>query len=176
MLERLVVAARPLRRRLAAGLEALLFTLVLALLALVLLQVLTRYVLQAAIPWTEEVARMVLVWMVMIGAVIAAEHNEHYVINFLSSRLRGWPRLLVLIATNVLGLVFLAALVILGSQYVMANLKTVYVSTQTTKAIVYAALPLGALLMALSLMLQSIEAWVTGPAKAPQTGAISGDA
>ena len=174
-LSALIAATRPVRKRALAGLGAVLFVLVLALLALVLLQVLTRYVMQAAIPWTEEVARMVLVWMVMVGATIAAERNEHYAINFLSAKLRGVPRLLVLLLTNVMGLIFLLVLAVYGTQYVLANLQTVYVSTQTTKALVYVALPGGAVLMALSLVLQSIEAWIAGPDAATQAGVVMGD-
>ena len=59
---------RTLRVRFFAVVEGALFLLSTALLVLIALQVFTRYVLQASLPWTEEVARMVLVWMVMLGA------------------------------------------------------------------------------------------------------------
>ena len=67
MSENSIAGLRAARARFFQGLEAVLFVLVLTLLALVILQVFTRYVLQSSLPWTEEVARMVLVWLVMIG-------------------------------------------------------------------------------------------------------------
>lgn len=163
------------RRYLVTGLEASLFVMVLALLGLMILQVVTRYVMQMAVPWTEEVARMILVWMVMTGATVASDRSEHYAITFVSGRLRGTPRLLMLIVTNILGLVFLAALAFYGTAYLMANLKTVFVSTQTSRAWVYAALPICATLMAASLLLQTIEAWLQGEAADALPVAVTGD-
>ena len=65
------------RRKFFAAVEAVLFVLTASLLILIALQVFTRYVLQASVPWTEEMARMVLVWAVMLGAAVAMERNEH---------------------------------------------------------------------------------------------------
>lgn len=163
------------RKKMVSVLEATTFVMVLALLAMVILQVTARYVMQVSIPWTEEVARMILVWVVMIGATIAADRNEHYAITFLSGKLRGFPRLAMLIATNILGLVFLAVLVVYGTRYVMANMNTVYVSTQMSRAWVYAAMPGCAVLMAISLVFQSIEAWLAGADAAPKVATVTGD-
>ena len=175
MSESWIAHTKAARKKVVGVLEVFIFLMVLALLALVILQVVTRYVMQMAIPWTEEVARMILVWMVMVGATIAADRNEHYAITFLSGRLRGPPRLAMLIVTNIFGLAFLAALVVYGTGYVMANMNTVYVSTQTSRAWVYAALPGCALLMAACLVFQSIEAWLAGDDAEPKVAAVTGD-
>jgi TRAP-type C4-dicarboxylate transport system permease small subunit len=155
------------RRRFFGGIEALLFVHVLALLVLIILQVFTRYVMQASLPWTEEVARMVLVWTVMLGAAVAMDRNEHYVITILSAKFRGAFRLWVFIITNVLGLIFLVALVHYGALYMEANMKTTYVSTGVSRGWVYLALPVGSAIMALSLLLHSIEALLSGEAAVP---------
>jgi TRAP-type C4-dicarboxylate transport system permease small subunit len=147
------------RRRFFGALEAVLFVLMLALLALISLQVFTRYVLNIGLPWTEEVARMVLVWTVMIGAAIAMDRNEHYAITFIADRLKGVPRLVVLLLVNVIGLVFLFVLVRHGMNYVSSSMTTVYVSTQVARGWIYLALPVGAAIMMVSLVLNSIEAW-----------------
>jgi TRAP-type C4-dicarboxylate transport system permease small subunit len=139
--------------------EALVFVHVIVLLVLIVLQVFTRYIMQSALPWTEEVARMVLVWTVMLGAAVAMERNEHYAITVLSAHFRGPLRRCVLIATNALGFVFLGVLVRYGAEYMTVNMKTVYVSTQISRGWVYLALPVGAVIMGLSLLLHSVEAW-----------------
>lgn len=159
------------RRRFFAVLEALLFVHVIVLLALILLQVFTRYVMHAALPWTEEVARMVLVWTVMLGAAIAMERKEHYAITVLSARFRGPLRFWVLIVTNVLGVVFLVALVRYGAEYMSANMRTTYVSTQVSRGWVYLSLPVGAVIMVMSLALHSIEAWFRRDDPPPIAGA-----
>lgn len=131
---------------------------VIALLLLILLQVFTRYVMQAGLTWTEEVARMILVWTVMLGAAVAMERNEHYMITVLSAKFRGAFRTWVLVVTNVLGLVFLIALVHYGSLYMATNMKVTFVATGVSRGWVYLALPVGAAIMACSLLSHSIEA------------------
>ena len=177
MTQQWALSVRQFRVRFFASLEAVIFALVVALLALIVLQVFTRYVLHAAIPWTEEVARMVLVWTVMIGAAIAMNRNEHYAVTFLSGQFRGTTRLVVMLITNFLGLLFLAALVIYGTAYAASNLATVFVSTQLPRAWIYAALPIGAFIMGLSLLLHSIEACTLGEPepKATRSGATQLD-
>jgi len=140
--------------------EAILFVQMIALLALILLQVLTRYVLQAAVPWTEEIARMLLVWLVMLGAAVATERSTHYLIVIFIEKFRGMARISVLIATNILGLIFLAVMVDAGIAYARANMHTVYISTQVSRGLIYLALPVGGAIMWLSLLLQSIEVWI----------------
>lgn len=167
---RMLLALKEWRGKFFAGMEAILFLLVLSLLVLIALQVFTRYVMHAALPWTEEVARMALVWTVMIGAAIAMERNEHYAITLLSMRFRGTTRTAVLIATNIIGLVFLVVLVRYGSEYMAANMKTVYVSTQISRGWVYLAMPVGATIMGLSLTLHTIEAWLGRGDDAPPVG------
>lgn len=171
MSENSIAGLRAARVRFFKVLEAVLFVLVLALLALVILQVFTRYVLHSSVPWTEEVARMVLVWLVMIGASIATDRKEQYAISFIFERLRGGTRLAVLLLTHLLGIAFVLALVVYGSEYVRTNLQTVYVATQLSKGYIYAAVPIGAAIMTGSLVAHSIEAWVLRNAPLAATAA-----
>jgi TRAP-type C4-dicarboxylate transport system permease small subunit len=119
---------------------------------------------------------MVLIWTVMLGAAIAMERKQHYVINVLSDRFRGSVQRTVLIATNLLGVVFLVALVYYGAQYMFANMMTTYVSTQVSRGWVYLALPVGATIMAGSLLVHSIEAWFGRVADARGPTSVSVDA
>ncbi len=160
-----------MRERIFGAIEVALFALLLALLVLIGLQVFTRYVLHASIPWTEEVARMVLVWLVMLGAAVAMDRGEHYAITFLVAPLKGAARLLVITVTNVLGIAFLLALAVYGAEYVAANMKTVYVSTQVSRGWIYLAMPVGAAIMAVSLLARSIEAF-RYPEQARRDGAL----
>ncbi|MDE0211859.1 MAG: TRAP transporter small permease subunit, partial [Boseongicola sp.] len=45
--------------------------------SLTVLQVVTRYVLNAPLPWTEELAAHLLIWMVFIGAVGVHRKDTH---------------------------------------------------------------------------------------------------
>jgi tripartite ATP-independent transporter DctM subunit len=52
-------------------------TLVAAQAAVVGLQVIGRHIFRQPIPWTEEIARLLLVWLMCIGGVSALRHAQH---------------------------------------------------------------------------------------------------
>src|SRR4051794_898660 len=45
--------------------------------AVVGLQVIARHVLRQPIPWTEEIARLLLVWLMCAGGIAAVRHGTH---------------------------------------------------------------------------------------------------
>ena len=55
----------------------------LAILALVNMQILFRYGLSVSVPWTEEVSRLLFVWLVFIGAAIGWREKAMIVIDTL---------------------------------------------------------------------------------------------
>lgn len=154
------------------GVRAIVFVLMLILLVLIVLQVFSRYILQASLPWTEEVARMVIVWTVMLAAAVATERGEHYVITVLFDRFKGALRQWMLIITSAMALLFLAVLVRSGADYTVANMNTTYVATQLSRGWVYLALPVGAGLMAFSVALRTIEAFLLGDTSQEPPSAI----
>lgn len=156
--ERFIRTVGPARRRLFMILEAVLFVLVITLVTLTVIQVFSRYVLHNSLPWTEEAARIALVWTVMIGAAIAAERRDHYAITFISDRFSPRLKFIAAILMNTFGLIFLVVLAKYGMDYVLRNMNTVYIATQVTKGFVFMALPTGAFIMALALVMHTLEA------------------
>ena len=65
--------------------------LVVAQAAVVGLQVVGRHILRSPIPWTEEVARLLLVWLMCVGGVSALRHAQHPRVTALMRLLSG-PR------------------------------------------------------------------------------------
>jgi C4-dicarboxylate transporter DctM subunit len=51
--------------------------LVVAQAAVVGLQVVARHVMRQPIPWTEEIARLLLVWLMCVGGISALRHGQH---------------------------------------------------------------------------------------------------
>lgn len=65
------------------------------MLVLSLLQVVTRYGLMLSAPWTEELARLALVWAVFAGAAVGVARQLHTRVEVLFDRLPGVPRFIV---------------------------------------------------------------------------------
>ena len=57
------------------------------ILVVVILQVFFRYVAQIVVPWTEEFARYLCIWMVLMGAVAAMAKEVHIRVTFIIDRI-----------------------------------------------------------------------------------------
>ena len=62
---------------------------------LVIYQVLARYVLDDPPSWTEELARYLQVWLVLLAAPICLYRGMHLAVNYLTPRLPPTPRRVV---------------------------------------------------------------------------------
>jgi len=64
--------------RLVAG------ALLIAVFALIIFQVFTRYVLSVPLPWSEEIARLMVVWLTFVGAGFVSSRNAHIAVDILA--------------------------------------------------------------------------------------------
>lgn len=115
-----------------------------ALLLIVLAQIVSRYVFNSSLPWTEEAARYLMIWGVLLGAGLAYLNGylisiETFFNRFPSSVRRGIRivnRLLSLFFTGILT-VYGVNLCILGAQMESPALEIPYLW-------IYLAVPVGA--------------------------------
>src|SRR5438067_9710599 len=82
-------------RALLRAVEAALFAITVALAVIVPLGVFFRYALNAALPWTDELGGMLLVWMTFLGAVIALDRGVHLDFDLLREKMPPRVRWLV---------------------------------------------------------------------------------
>lgn len=84
-----------------------------ALLVPVTLQIFSRHT--SFVPtyiWTEEMARLMFIWVIMLGAMVGMRERTHFVVDVfpeLSPRANAWVELVAGIATLLFALVFLWA-------------------------------------------------------------------
>jgi TRAP-type C4-dicarboxylate transport system permease small subunit len=122
---------------------------------LVSLQVLLRYVFGHALPWAEEAAVYMMVWMAFIGAAVALKRSEHMALTLFVDRLPPMLERVTRIISHLLIMAFLLLLLFLGLQLAFT------ISGQRSPALglnmfwPYLILPLGCLFMA-AVMLEKI--------------------
>lgn len=75
--------------------------------------VMSRYFLESAIAWSEELARFLLIWVVFIGAILAYIKDEHLGLDILVTSLPYKAGRVVLIIANLL-VIFALSLVTKG--------------------------------------------------------------
>jgi TRAP-type C4-dicarboxylate transport system permease small subunit len=142
-----------------------------ALTIVVLLQVLTRFVLHLPMIWSEELARFLFFWVVMLGAALSVKNRRHFVIDFSMGAEPG-PKLRFFYAAfpDLCVLLFTLFLLVQGSAYAREGALRTATNSHINMALVYAAIPVFA---ALSIvysavnLLRDIRAFRSGPQVQP---------
>lgn len=122
-------------------------------------QVLYRYVLEAPLPWSEELARYLMVWLVFLGAGLGVRMKAligmEAVVNFMPKLLKNISRELVMVFT----LCFLTVVFFYGLRLTVMNMSQVSPAMQISMAWPYLAVPTGALLMMANVLVVALERW-----------------
>lgn len=119
-----------------------------ALTVVVTFQVLGRYVPFIPRPlWTEEIARLLLAWLVFVGAAVALRRSEHFVIDLIPSKLdERFGRVLQLLVLTLLTVISLVLLVG-GAMLAYGGLTRISTTSGLHLAWALSAVPVGALCM-----------------------------
>lgn len=131
--------------------------LVAAVVTIVALQVFFRYVLNSSLGWSEEAARYLFMWAAVLGFSSAVEAKRLFSFELLATNLppagkRICTALFVLAAT-----LFLWVLVVDGGALVLRTLTQTSPAIGIPMAVPYAALPVGAVLIALHLIARKAQ-------------------
>jgi TRAP-type C4-dicarboxylate transport system permease small subunit len=119
-------------------------TVLFALLTVVVtLQVFTRFVLHAPVIWSEEAARFLFFWVVLLGAAMSVKDRRHFVIDVTAGRVSGGgtPRFLFDVVPDVCVLAFSLLLLAEGIGYTQVGLFRTGTNSQVNMAFVYGAIP-----------------------------------
>ncbi len=135
--------------------------------AATLVQVIVRFVLTAfhvnvAVPWSEEIARYLMIWIIFLGAAVACRRAQlislEFIVRALPVRLGKSLRFVGLI----LCLMFFFLLIKLGLQFVeLGHVETSPVMS-VSKVYVYWAMPVGVALMIVNTLALIAETLIHG--------------
>lgn len=101
------------RRRasdLAAPLRVVVGCALIAIVTLTLIQVFCRSVLGSPLIWSEELVRLLLVWLVFLGAAVVTWDGTHLAVDVLFARLPAGARRVVRWVNRAVAIAYLAAL------------------------------------------------------------------
>ncbi|WP_119419109.1 TRAP transporter small permease [Desertibaculum subflavum] len=126
--------------------------------AAVFIQVVLRFLGRTGIDGLEEVPRYLFVWLIMIGAAAAMQRGEHTVLDFFINLLGPRSRALVIAFTTVVGIALFVYLIKLSFVLVPnAQLQT-SAGLELPLGYVFAAIPVGAVLIILPMLRQLVAA------------------
>jgi len=134
------------------GFFAILFTL--ALIILLTLQVLFRFVLSKSISWAEEVSRFAFVWAVYCGVILAANEDRHIRVTIqlklFGERTQKW----ILAAADIFWIIFNSILSFFAVEFVLSMFEFPYYSQTTgiNLVYVYTIIPIGFVFMTIRII------------------------
>jgi TRAP-type C4-dicarboxylate transport system permease small subunit len=110
-------------------------------------QVFFRFVLEEPLVWSEEIAIFCLVWITFLGASLAARNRALIGVEALIRKFSGTARLRFEILIQILSAIFFIVLIVYGVQTAILVAGQRAAATGISMAWVYAAVPVGGLLM-----------------------------
>jgi tripartite ATP-independent transporter DctM subunit len=118
-------------------------SLVAALLAVVGLQVVGRHVLRTPLPWTEEIARLLLAWLMCVGGVRALADSEHPRVTALVRRLSPAREGAVATGLRIVLLAFFVCLLVPAWRLTVSSAAERLPASGVTGAAISIVLPVG---------------------------------
>lgn len=111
------------------------------------LQVVSRLLMNSPIPWTEEIARVLMIWLMFFGGVVALRRGQHTRITAVIRTLRPENCVAVELGVNLVVFVFFGILAYQAYELILVSMKELLPASEISGAFVSAPMPICLLLM-----------------------------
>lgn len=132
------------------------FLMVIMILAtlIVALQVVTRYLLKVSLPWSEEIARYMFLWLTWVGASYATKMRRHVTIDIVVEALPKAGKKVCTVISTVVWIIFLCIMIYISVKLTasVASGNQHAVGSGIPMWIPYASIPTGMILMLFRLL------------------------
>ncbi len=142
-------------RRLNQAIKFLSGFLIAVMTILVFLQVVFRYLLDAPLDWSEEMASFAFVWMALLGASVGLRNDEHPRLDIFYQVFPDWLKKLSGLLINLAILFMLGVLFIFGLKFTIAMQMQRTAALGYSVSYVYAVLPISAVIMFIHVLVKS---------------------
>ena len=142
-----------------APLEVAAGSVLVALVAVTFAQVVFRYVLQAPLSWSEELARFLLMWLASLSGAYAFKTRGHFALRFVVDRFNPlWQRIVATLVTLSV-VAFLAVFAFEALRFTLEVRSMKAPATQISMAIPYSSAFVGSVLMLYYVVRNWLEDW-----------------
>lgn len=111
------------------------------------LQVVSRYLLQTSLAWTEELARFAFIWLASLGAAYAFKTRSHFLLRFVVDRFSARSQQRIATAVALMVSVFLVVFIWQAVLYTQSVSSQIAPGTGLSKAVPASAAVVGGILM-----------------------------
>ncbi|MDD2492158.1 MAG: TRAP transporter small permease [Bacteroidales bacterium] len=116
-------------------------------------QVISRYIFNFPIMWTDEIGRYTFIWIVYLGSAVAFKNRTHLIVDVFTQKMPRKLQFYLKLLFYIVIILFLFLVFTYGMQYAMNNMGNPAYSTNIISlGLVYASVPVGALLMTINII------------------------
>ncbi len=126
--------------------------LLLAMVVLVSMQVMLRYIFGTGVFWAEEFVRYAYIWLIFFGSVIAIRQNAHIGLDLVTEKLPLKPRRVIYCLGDVLIMFFLLIQTIYGLDIIIKTKGMLSSTLRMPMSWVYYVFPLSGILMLIEML------------------------
>lgn len=119
----------------------------LAMLVVLTVQIVSRYFLSVALPWTEELSRWLYIYIVFIGASEAVSRRDHIAVDVVPNRLSPRTNLILDVLIHTTFAVIAAVIVYRGYAFALRMDRLGSITMDVQMSVLYAAVPIGFVLV-----------------------------
>jgi TRAP-type C4-dicarboxylate transport system permease small subunit len=135
--------------------EAVIVALFAVLVSVVFLQVIARYVFNQPPAWSEELARYLQVWIILLASPLCIRKGSHLAVDYFSHKLSPAARFRLDILIGLLITFYVAVVTLFGVRLMVVGRFQISPAMGIPMAVVYAVLPLSGALMFLESVLRT---------------------
>jgi TRAP-type C4-dicarboxylate transport system permease small subunit len=132
-------------------------------------QVVNRFVLQWPIAWTEEAARYLSIWVILLGAARGVRENTHIQVDLLVTKLPGYVRAVLDTVTSLLIAAFLVVVIWQALEILDIIGRRRSPTLRISMYYVYIAGPISSALMLYYVSVRVVRIWRTLPERSEST-------
>ena len=137
---------------------------------LLFVQVVSRYVFNHSLSWSEELARYIFIWQVWLGSSYCVKENRHIRIDIFTEHLSPQVRKIYEIVITMISIDFCCFLIYKGSEVVMmiTRLRQTSPAMRIPMQVIYACIPISCALMVVRYAEHIVKLVRPAPAAAEQ--------
>ncbi len=128
-----------------------------AMVLIVFVQVIARYLFRHSLTWSEELARYILVWITFLGSTLALRHGTHIGVDILFQVIpTKFHKILMTLNCILIGL-FLTVLLAKGAALAITTMSQPSPALKVPIGLVYSVVPISASIMLLFLIYEILK-------------------
>lgn len=132
------------------GTEWLTSIFLIIMVVIIFLQVVSRTFLQSSFPWTEELARYLMIWLTFLGAAFSFQYGAHIGIGIITDRLPKKVAAIVNVIVCLLCIFLFSILTVKGWELVTRSMNQKSPAMSLPMSYVYFIIPISGVLMILN--------------------------